>query len=137
MNASIPAAAHHLLDGTYFAHVATIMRDGSPQTTPVWIAREGDIALFNTAKGRAKYRNLERDPRVSLSIHNTSTREQPYEWIQIRGRAEFVDDPDYRQIDELSRKYTGENYRNRRPGEERVTVRVIPEHVMHSGARRL
>jgi PPOX class probable F420-dependent enzyme len=134
MSASIPEAAYHLLDDVHFAHVATIRHDGTPQTTPVWIAREGDVALFNTAKNRAKFRNLQRDPRVALSIHNTEKKEQPYEWIRIRGRAEFEDDADLRHINQLSHKYTGKDYRYRvQPGAERVIVRVIPEHVLYSG----
>jgi PPOX class probable F420-dependent enzyme len=134
MSESIPEAAHHLFDGTFFAHVATIMRDGTPQTTPVWIARDGDTVLFNTIKNRAKYKNLRRDPRVSLSIHNHE-RGQPYEWVQVRGRAEIADDVGNQHIDSLSYKYTGHEYRNIRPGDERVIVRVTPEHVLYSGAR--
>jgi PPOX class probable F420-dependent enzyme len=136
MSEPIPEAAHHLFDGPYFAHVATIMRDGTPQTTPVWIAREGDTILFNTDKRRAKYRNLERDPRVSLSIHNTDKTVQPYEWIQVRGRVQgFEDDPELAQLDELSRKYTGGDYRNREPGQQRVVVRVTPERITYAPGR--
>jgi PPOX class probable F420-dependent enzyme len=128
MSETIPSAAHHLLDDVNFAHVVTLMHDGTPQTTPVWIARDGDVAYFNTAKGRAKYHNLQRDPRVALSVHQ---HDQPYEWVQIRGRAELEDDPEAAVIHELSRKYTGRDYQNLRPGEERVTVRVIPDRVVY------
>lgn len=128
MSDTIPEAAHHLLDDPNFAHVVTLMHDGMPQTTPVWIARDGDVALFNTAKGRAKYNNLQRDPRVALSIHGE---DQPYEYIQIRGRAEFADDTDYAHINKMSNKYTGRDYGNLQPGEQRVIVRVVPDAVYY------
>ena len=95
-----------------------------------------DTILFNTDKRRAKYRNLERDPRVSLSIHNTDKTVQPYEWIQVRGRVQgFEDDPELAQLDELSRKYTGGDYRNREPGQQRVVVRVTPERITYAPGR--
>lgn len=132
MSEPIPEAARHLLDDVNFAHVVTLTRDGSPQTTPVWVGRDGDVAYFNTSKGRAKYENLQRDPRVALSVHQ---HDQPYEWLQIRGRAEFVDDPDAACINELSRKYTGQEYNYLQPGEQRVTVRIIPERVVYPQGR--
>lgn len=128
MSESIPEAAHHLLDDPNFAHVATLMHDGTPQTTPVWVAREGDVLTFNTAKGRAKYQNLQRDPRVTVSIHGQA---QPYEWIQIRGRAQFADDVDNADIHRMSHKYTGQDYQHLQPGEQRVVVRVVPDAVVY------
>jgi PPOX class probable F420-dependent enzyme len=125
----IPEAAFPLLDGTNFAHVATVMEDGSPQVSPVWVERDGAQAVvFNTAKGRVKHRNIERDPRIALSVHD---HDDPYTYVQVRGRAELVEEGARAHIDELSRKYLGKDYpvRNLKEGEERVIVRVTPESV--------
>jgi PPOX class probable F420-dependent enzyme len=128
---TIPEAAFPLFDGTNFAHVATVMEDGSPQVSPVWVARDGDQAVvFNTAKGRVKHRNIERNPHIALSVHD---QDDPYTYVQVRGRAELVDEGAREHIDEMSRKYFGKEYplENLRDGEERVIVRVIPESVHH------
>lgn len=110
------------------AHVATIMADGSPQSTPVWIDTDGEVVLFNTAKGRAKERNIAARPRVAISLVND---ENPYESLQIRGRAELIDEGADEHIDAMARKYLGEDsYPFRQPGEERVIVRVVPESVV-------
>jgi PPOX class probable F420-dependent enzyme len=130
---SIPQAAFPLLDATNFAHVATVMEDGSPQVSPVWVARDGDEAVvFNTAKGRVKHRNIERNPQIALSVHD---QDDPYTYVQVRGRAELVDEGARDHIDEMSRKYTGKDYpvSNMKDGEERVIVRVIPESVQLRG----
>lgn len=132
MDQMIPEEARRLLDEPNFAHVATLMRDGSVQTTPVWISRDGDMAVFNTSKGRTKYENLLRDPRVSLSVHD---RENPYQYLQIRGRAEIDEASGLALIHELSHKYMGQDYPYLQPGEERVTVRVTPEHVQYQSPR--
>jgi len=126
----IPEAAYHLLDDVNYAHVVTLFADGSPQTTPVWIARDGDVVVFNTAKGRTKHRNLLRDPRIALSVHQ---HDNPYEYLQVSGTAEFVDEGAGQHIDEMSRKYTGGDYSFLQPGEERVIVRVTPTRVQHNG----
>lgn len=128
MGATIPPEAHRLLDEANFAYVATVMADGSPQTTPVWAERDGDTVLFNTAKGRAKAENLARDPRVAVTVHDPGN---PYTYVQIRGRAELIEDGARDHIDRLSRKYLGHDYRGMRPGMERLIVRVIPETVYH------
>lgn len=130
MPVPIPEAAHHLLDDVNYAHVVTLFADGSPQVTPVWIARDGDIVVFNTAKGRAKHRNMLRDPRVALSVLQ---HDNPYEYLQVRGTAELIDEGARQHIDEMSRKYTGGDYRFLQPGEVRVIVRVTPEHVQFNG----
>lgn len=126
----IPAPARRLLDEPTYPHVVTLMPDGMPQTTPVWIARDGDIAVFNTAKGRVKYRNLTRDNRCALSVHDP---ENAYSYLQIRGHVEFVEEGARAQIDELSRKYLGKDYPFERPGEVRVICRLIPDHVQYNG----
>lgn len=132
MAETIPQEAQRLLDEANFAHVATLMPDGSVQTTPVWVARDGNVAVFNTSKGRTKYENLLRDPRVTLSVHD---QENPYQYIQIRGRAEIDEASGLAMIHELSHKYTGQDYAHLQPGEQRVTVRVTPEHVQYQSPR--
>jgi PPOX class probable F420-dependent enzyme len=126
MSETIPPEARRLLDEPNFAYVATVMPDGSPQTTPVWVERDGDTVVFNTAKGRAKANNLSRDPRVAVTVHDP---DHPYVYLQIRGRAELVEDGAREHIDKLSRKYLGHDYRGMRPGMERLIVRVIPERI--------
>ncbi len=130
MTVPIPEAAHHLLDDVNYAHVVTLFEDGSPQTTPVWVARDGAVVILNTAKGRTKHRNLVRDPRIALSVHQ---HDNPYEYLQVRGTAELVDSGAREHIDELSRKYTGGDYGSLQPGEERVIIRVSADHMQHSG----
>ncbi len=129
----IPEAAFRLLDDENFAHVATIMADGSLQVSPVWVAREDDThVVFNTAKGRVKHRNLERDPRVAVSVH---AQDDPYHYLQVRGVAEFDDDAGRAHIDEMSRKYLGRDYPFLMEGEERTVVRVSVESVYHRAPR--
>lgn len=95
-----------LLDGKNFATVATLNRDGGPQTSVVWIARDGDAVLFSTTAGRQKARNLARDPRVSLTVFDT---ENPYRSVDIRGTVELIEDREKSLPRELSQKYLGEN----------------------------
>jgi PPOX class probable F420-dependent enzyme len=116
-----------LLRKPILAHVATVNEDGTPQSTPVWIDTDGEAVIFNTARGRRKTRNLERNPVVAVSLVNP---ENPYEMIEIRGRAELVDEGADEHIDAMARKYLNQNsYPFRQPGERRVIVRVIPEKV--------
>jgi PPOX class probable F420-dependent enzyme len=131
--APIPAEAMHLLEGQAFAHVATLMADGSPQVSPVWIDHEGGTVLINTAEGRLKPKNLRRDPRVAISITDP---EEPYERLLIRGRAiEITDEGADQHIDALARRYQDvDEYPGRRPGEVRLIVRIRPERVDHKPA---
>lgn len=121
-----------LLEAPNFAQVATIADDGAPHTTITWADRDGDDVLLNSAEGRIWPRNLERDPRVTLTVANG---ENPYEYVAIKGRVteitrEGADD----HINELSRKYLGQDeYPFRGPGEVRIIVRVEPERVHHFG----
>ena len=110
-----------------FVGVATTLReDGSPHSTVVWVDANGGIS-FNTAMGRAKPRNLERDPRVSLLVVDP---QNSYRWVSVSGRAELTLDGADAQIDKLAKKYLGKDeYPWRSPGEQRVTVRISPERV--------
>ena len=117
-----------LVEGKNLAHSVTLMKDGSPQVTPVWVHCDDEYIIVNTAEGRQKPLNLRRDPRVALSIADS---EDPYKYIQIRGRvAEVTTEGAYDVINMLSHKYRGpaEDY-PKRPGEVRVTVKIVPEHV--------
>ncbi len=124
--ASIPDDAVHLLEGQHLAHVATLMEDGSPQVTPVWIGHEGDIVTFNTAKGRLKEKNLKRDPRVAISIIDS---ENPYVPLVIQGEAiEITEEGADDDIDALAKRYLDEVvYPFRQDGEERVIVKIKPD----------
>lgn len=120
-------AAQELLDGPNTAYVATVMADGSPQVSPMWVDREDGYILLNTVIGRVKEKNLRRDPRIALTIPEDGN---PLRKIEIRGRVvEFTegqaaDD----HIDRLSLKFTGESeYQWGEPGQQRVMLRVEPE----------
>jgi PPOX class probable F420-dependent enzyme len=108
-----------------FATVATLNPDASSQLSIVWIDWDGDDVLFNTAAGRAKPRNLERDPRVSVLVVD---REDGYRWVAVRGVAEMTADGADEHIDKLARKYTGAGWQPK-PGEHRLLVRVRLEHI--------
>jgi PPOX class probable F420-dependent enzyme len=124
--ASIPDDAVHLLEGQHLAHVATLMEDGSPQVTPVWIGHEGDLVTFNTAKGRLKEKNLKRDPRVAISIIDS---ENPYVPLVIQGEAvEITEEGADDDINALAKRYLDEDvYPFRQPGEERIIVKIKPD----------
>jgi PPOX class probable F420-dependent enzyme len=126
MSAPIPESHADLLDKKAFAHLATLMRDGSPQSTPVWFAYDGTHVIVNSAKGRQKDRNMRRDPRVSLSI---SDPEDPYRYLEIRGRVvEITEEGADDSIDALAQTYLGvERYPHRAPGEVRVIYTIAPE----------
>ena len=108
-----------LLDGPNFAHLATLMPDGSPQSAPVWVGREGDRLLVCTGEGSLKAKNTRRDPRVALAIVDFH---DPYIEAQLRGRVvERRPDPDLRFMDPISHKYTGKPFPFRSP-EGRVAL---------------
>ena len=126
--ASIPEQYRDLFEKKAFAHLATLRADGSAHVSPVWVDYDGTHVRFNTAKGRAKLKQLERDPRVALSIQDP---ENPYRYVEVRGRvAETTEKGADAHIDALARKYLGQDrYPWRRPGEVRVMVKILPEHV--------
>ncbi len=131
----IPCEARHLLQGRNIAHVATLMSDGAPHVSPIWIEEDGGLVIFNTAEGRLKPHNLRRDPRVAISIVNP---EHPYEHLLIRGRViEMIHEGGDENVDALAERYLGvDGYPWRRPGEQRVIVKVEPERVRHVNPRR-
>jgi len=113
-----------LLRKPLMAHVATVMPDGTPQSTPVWIDTDGTDVLFNTAKGRVKHRNLLQNPAVAISFVDD---ENQYRMIEIRGQAELIEAGADDHIDAMAKKYLGQDsYPFRKPGEERIIVRIHP-----------
>ena len=131
--AELSEKARRLIEEPNFGYLATVMPDGSPQVSPVWIFLENGYVCLNTAAGRVKERNMRRDPRVAISVAN---RENQYEKVDIRGRVvDMVEGEEAeRSIDSLAMKYMGqEQYPWRQPGERRVLVRVQPESVNEMG----
>jgi PPOX class probable F420-dependent enzyme len=123
--ARLDDSAREKIEAPNLAFLATVMEDGSPQVSPVWIAMEDDKISFNTALGRLKERNMRRDPRVAISVAN---RDDIYDRVTIRGRVIEMTDGEVaeRQIDDLARKYLGTDYPWRKPGENRLKVVVEP-----------
>ena len=122
----LPTLARELLDGNNFASVATVQPDGSPQSSIVWVKRDGNDVLFSTIHGRRKTANLAANPRVSVLVTDAG---DPYRYAEIRGEAQLTEDPAAALIDELAVKYTGEPF-NAPPGQQRVIVRIRPAHVV-------
>jgi PPOX class probable F420-dependent enzyme len=129
---AIPAGYRDLFDKKSFAHLATVGPDGTPQVTPVWIDYDGTHIRFNTARGRVKTRNLERNPTVALSVQDP---ENPYRYVQVKGRvAEMTEKGADAHIDALAKKYLGQDrYPYRRADEVRVTVKILPEKIQSMG----
>jgi PPOX class probable F420-dependent enzyme len=130
--ASIPQSHADLFDKKSFANLATVNADGSPQVTPVWWDTDGTNILVNSAKGRVKTKNLERNPKVALSIADP---ENPYRYVGIQGRVvEMTETGADDHINALSKKYIGKDiYPYRRPGEVRVIFKIKPEKVHTNG----
>jgi PPOX class probable F420-dependent enzyme len=124
---NLTESQREFLEQPFPGAVTTLREDGSPQTTVVWVEVDEKGASFNTAAGRAKPRHLERDPRLSLIVVDP---EDQYRWIAISGTAELTTDGADDQIDRLAKKYLGQDeYPWRKPDEQRITVRIRPEHV--------
>jgi PPOX class probable F420-dependent enzyme len=116
-----------ILNDRHFATVATVMPDGSPEATVVWIETDGKYIYFNTAFPRLKARNLERDPRVAITVFDPK---HPYkDVLAIRGRAELVLEGAREHIDKLARLYTRRPLKGYRPDQTRVIVKVTPERI--------
>ncbi len=127
----IEGRSRELLEAPNFCFVATVRADGTPHVAPVRVDVEGDQVVLNSAKGRAWPTNLERDPRVTLTV---ADRDNPYEYVSIRGRlAEETTEGADEHIDAMAKKYLGQDtYPFRQPGEERIILRITPEKVRHN-----
>jgi PPOX class probable F420-dependent enzyme len=132
MTATIPQQFQDLLTKKAFAHLGTIMPDGSPQVTPVWFDFDGNHVRVNSAKGRVKDKNMRRNAQVALAIQDP---ENPYRYLGVRGRVvEITENGADAHIDSLTKKYLGQDrYPNRKPGEIRVIYRIRPERVSTMG----
>jgi len=121
----LPDAARELFDGTHCATVACLNPDGSPHASVVWVKTDSDDVLFSTLKSCRKYRNILRDPRVTILVLDSAN---PYRYAEVRGTATVIDDPEGSLIQELSRKYTGRPW-PAEPDRQRVIVRITPKKV--------
>jgi PPOX class probable F420-dependent enzyme len=129
---AIPDKFLDLFTKKAFAHLATLMPNGAPQVTPVWVDYDGKQVVLNTAVGRQKDKNLQRDGRVSMSIADP---DNPYRYLEVRGRvSERTTSGADAHIDKMAKKYLDKDkYPFRQPGEVRVIFKVTPEHVTSAG----
>ena len=128
MSKEIPAAFRDLFEKKAFADLATLMPDGTPQVSPVWVDSDGRHVFVNSARGRVKDRNMRRNPAVALAI---SDPENPYRHLAIRGRVvEITESGADEHIDKLAKKYMGvDRYPFRASGEVRVIYKIAPASV--------
>ena len=117
--------AIRLIEDKNFAHLTTLMPDGSPHVTPMWVDHENNLVLMNTAEGRVKLRNINKDPRVAISIFDQNN---PYDRVLIQGRVvAHTNEGAEAHIDKLANKYTGaKKYQRSTPTEKRVIIRIEP-----------
>jgi PPOX class probable F420-dependent enzyme len=129
----IPDAYIDLLDKPVFWHIATIGKDGKPQSTPVWAGWDGEHVKFSLTKGRAKFHNLTADPSIALSGLDP---ENSYRYLELRGKVVRVDDDSSNTfIDSMAKKYMGvDEYPFHQPGDERVVMVVEPTHTSQMGS---
>jgi len=127
----IPDRFLDLFQKRAFAHLATLMPDGSPHVSPVWVDYDGTHLIVNTARGRQKDRNMRREARVAVEVQDP---DNPYRHLLVRGRvAKVTEEGADASIDKLAFKYLGqEKYPYRAPGEVRVIYEIEPEHVTGS-----
>lgn len=132
--AEIPQDYRDLFTKPAFAHVATLMPDGTPQVTPVWCDLQDGLVIINSAKGRQKDKNLRRDPRVGLAIQDPAN---PYRYLQVRGTVvEITEQGADAHIDRMAKKYLNlDKYPGRQPGEVRVLYKIRPARVQFWGGR--
>jgi PPOX class probable F420-dependent enzyme len=132
MAGAIPEKYLDLFQKKAFAHLATLMPDGTPQVTPVWVDHDGTHILVNTARGRQKDKNVQRNRKVALSIQDP---DNPYRYLEVRGTVEEITEEGAEQhIDKMAKKYMGvDKYPYRQPGEVRVLLKINPAHTTQMG----
>src|SRR5215831_2182746 len=125
MASIIPNEYLDLFQKRAFANLATLMPDGSPQVTPVWVDFDGTHVLVNSARGRQKDKNMQKNARVALSILDP---DNPYRYLEIRGKVEVITEAGANDhIDKMAKKYMGKDkYPYRRPEEVRVLFKILP-----------
>lgn len=128
----IPEDFKDLFEKKAFANLATINPDGTPQVTPVWIDYDGQYVLVNSARGRRKDKNMERNRSVALSIQDP---ENPYRYLEVRGKVtDITEEGADQHIDKMAKKYLGaDKYPGRQPGEVRVLYKIKPERTSKMG----
>lgn len=137
MVAAIPASHKELLEQPIAVTMATQMPDGMPQTTVLWFDWDGEHILISTTKGRRKTKNIQDDPRVSLMFIDP---QNMYRYLEVRGTVEIEEEGAYELIDRLANVYTGadEYYGGVAPAEakakeERVILKIVPQHIVANG----
>jgi len=129
--ATLSEQQQEFLENPYVGVVTTLRPDGSPHSTVVWVDAEDGEVSFNTALGRVKPTNLERDPRLSLVVVDPN---DTYKWVAVEGRASLTTDGADAHIDRLAKKYLGKDeYPWRQPDQVRVTVNIDPVRVESYG----
>jgi PPOX class probable F420-dependent enzyme len=135
MPVTLSEAALDILDRPNPAVLGTINPDGSPQTSVVWVARDGTDLLISTAAGRRKVLNVTRDPRVSLSAYD---KDDPEQYVEVRGTAVVSEDPGRRLAVSLAEQYegpgAGQEYLQLPPEIVRVVIRITPSRVLGSAS---
>lgn len=131
MSVALSETTVALLDGRNYAVLATVNPDGSPQTSVMWVGRDGADLLFSTVEGRVKHRNMVRDPRVSVTVINSA---DPENYVELRGLVTISPDVGRHLDTQLSWKYDGKDPGEDRPGAVRVAVRMRIEKVTGHGA---
>ncbi len=127
MPTNLPDLGRQLADARTYAVLSTVNPDGSPQSSLIWIKRDGDDLVFSTIRGRRKTGNMERDPRVSVLLYDPAN---PFSYVEVRGTVS-LDESDGRElIDELALKYNGAHYPQEPEGPVRVVCRVRPTRVV-------
>ena len=132
MATTIPHSFRDLFEKKAFAHLATLMKDGSPQVTPVWFDFDGAVFWVNSAKGRVKDSKMRRDKRVGLSIQDP---DNAYRYLAVQGTiVEITEDGADGHIDRLAKKYLGkDHYPYRGSGEVRVIYKIRPDKISTMG----
>jgi PPOX class probable F420-dependent enzyme len=123
MDIILNEAACEVLDGPHFAVLATSNADGRPQSSVIFVKRDGDTVVFSTIKGRLKTRNMARDPRVSLLLVD----KEKGRYVEVRGSVEITDDPKKRLLYEMYDRYMGGAPPPPEPDAERLIVRIRPD----------
>ena len=122
-----------LFTGRNWGVIATVRADGSPEATPVWVDYDGENVLVNSARGRTKVKNIERDPRATVTVMPAENQQSGY--VMVSGPAKIVDEGAVEHINMLAKKYLGEDkYPYLGPGEQRVIIQIRPERVDGFGA---
>jgi len=132
MATQLTDAQRKLLDDKNLAYIATVDASGAPQVTPVWVEYDGTHVRFNTEEKRAKFKHLQKNPRLAVCVANA---QNPYQYIEIRGTVvEMTRDGADEMIDRLAKKYIDQDkYPFNKPGDVRVVVKILPEKVLGMG----